>query len=249
MRQKDLIAKTLKLNIKDFDTHGMEDTHVNLYWRHVFPVNQHREGWPYFLIMPFVLVESVLPTGKKINENCLFALPTGNNGHTGLGLTAGLNIDFVETIEIGVMAGMTKYNSRRYHAMPVPVQEFQVGMLPYKADLTREPGMNWNFGALMHARHFLYQLSFWAQYMVVSHSKDKFCNVTVLPLTAADTNPPVALTNKMSEESLWHSHVFNVGATYDISPNIALGFFWQAPVSRRNAYRSTTVMGSLIVNW
>jgi hypothetical protein len=51
----------------------------------------------------------------------------------------------------------------------------------------------------------------------------------------------------MVEMSKWQSHVINVGFTYDISPNVALGFLWQAPVYQKSAYRATTLMGSVIV--
>ena len=53
----------------------------------------------------------------------------------------------------------------------------------------------------------------------------------------------------MANRSRWSNHVVNVGLTYDISPNIALGFLWQAPVAQHNSYRQTTLMGSFIVNW
>lgn len=249
MRQKDIIAKTLCLGIKNFSHRGLEDTRISLYWRHLFAVNQELERFPYFILMPFFAFEVTLPSGHKIDPNCLFALPSGNNGHTGIGFSSGLNFDFVETIEIGIQASMTTWNSRCYRSFPVPVNELQAGMFPYKADLTIKPGTNWTFSALMHARHFLDWLSVWAQWVVVTHGRDQFCTAQILPFNATDTTPPVPLLNKLSDESKWHSHVMNVGATYDISPNIALGLLWQAPLSQRNAYRSTTIMGSIIITW
>jgi len=248
MRQKDIIAKTLGYSTKNFNHRGMEDTRLSLYWRHVFPINQDRPEYPYVLIMPFCSLEALFATGNEVNPNCLFAAPNGNNGHSGFGFNAGLNFDFVETIEVGFEASMTAWESRSYLNMPVPTNELQAGMFPYKANLCICPGTNWSFSAIMNARHFLYQLSLWAQWVVVAHGRDKYSNVSVIPFNAGDV-PPVALTGKMSDESRWHSHAINVGATYDISPNIALGFLWQAPVSRRNAYRSTTIMGSVIVTW
>lgn len=254
MRQKDIIARTLGLNIKNYNHRGAEDTRVSLYWRHVFPVNQNRKNYPYFLCTPFFLFEATLPTGERVNPNCLFALPSGNNGHTGLGASAGLSFDFVETIEIGGQSSFTMWNKKEYCNVPVPTNQLQAGMFPYKANYTLKPGTNWEFSLYMNARHFLYWLSLYAQWVVVSHSRDKFCDVEVLPFTNCGqtincTQLPPALINKMSDESRWHSHMINVGSTYDISPNIALGFFWQGPLSRRNAYRSSTLMGSVIVTW
>lgn len=260
MDQYQTIAETLRLDIRNYNKRCAEDTRVNLYWRKVFPINQDREGWPYFLMMPFVVLEGLVPTGNKVNPNQLFALPGGNDGHGGLGFTAGLNFDFVETIEIGVQASMTDFFARNYCNYPVPVNEFQNGMLPWKANLRLQPATNWTFAALMNARNFLYRLSVWAQWVATYHGRDCFTNVTVLPFNPGGNAPlipsnsgstalPEPEVGLMATRSRWNSHMINVGLTYDISPNIALGFLWQTPVARQNAYRSTTLMGSLIVTW
>jgi len=248
MDQLDVIARTLNLNIKNFNHRGMEDMILSLYWRRVFPVNQEREDWPYFLLMPFFALEFCVPTGERVGPNCLFAIPNGNNRHAGVGFSAGFNFDFAETIEIGIQASMTEYFHKCYADIPVPVSTFQSGMFPYKANLRMKPGTNWTFSALIHAHHFLDRLSIYAQWVAINHNKDHFSDVVVKPFAPGET-PPAALIGKMSNESQWHVQVVNVGATYDISPNIALGLLWQAPTSRKNAYRSTTILGSIIFTW
>jgi hypothetical protein len=47
----------------------------------------------------------------------------------------------------------------------------------------------------------------------------------------------------------WESQLLNVGFTYDISPYVNLGVAWQAPLHRRNAYRSTTFLGSITMTY
>lgn len=249
MGQVDTVADVLDLGVKNYNKRCAEDTRFSLYWRRIFPINQDREGWPYFLMMPFVAFEAIAPTGNEVNPNCLFALPGGNNGHTGLGFGAGLNFDFVETIEIGVQASMTEWLPRRYCSYPIPVNNYQQGILPYKADLTLRPAANWTFSALMNAYHFLDRLSVWAQWVAVYHGKDCFTDIFVHPFGSSNQTPPEPDLDRMTCWSRWSSHMVNVGLTYDISPNIALGFLWQTPVAQRNAYRSTTLMGSLIVTW
>lgn len=260
MSQLDLISETLDLSTRNYEKRSAEDTRFALYWRKVFAINQDREGWPYFLMMPFVEFEAIAPTGNIVNPRQLLAIPGGNNGHTGLGLGAGLNFDFVNTIEIGVQASMTEWLSRHYCNYPVPTNNFQVGLLPYKANLDIKPGTNWTFAALMNAYHFLDRLSVWAQWVATYHNRNSFCNIELLPFIPHEQTAPAQSTppgqplpevevSKMMCESRWDSHMINVGLTYDISPNIALGFLWQTPVAQRNAYRSTTLMGSLIVTW
>jgi hypothetical protein len=43
--------------------------------------------------------------------------------------------------------------------------------------------------------------------------------------------------------------VANIGFTYPLSPNFIAGFFWQAPISQRNAARTTTIMFGLTGTW
>jgi len=96
------------------------------------------------------------------------------------------------------------------------------------------------------SHYFIDRLSAYGEYAVINHAQDEFCDVTVLPIPGGNpsaNNPvPNALVGKMSDESKWRSHIFNFGLYYDISPQVSLGFLWQAPVGRRNAYRSGTVL-------
>ena len=91
--QRKKIAKALGLNIDSSCNQGVEDLYFTLYWRKVVPVNQKLEDWPYFLFTPFAAFEAIAPISKTVDPNCLFVLPTGNNGHAGLGFSAGLNFD------------------------------------------------------------------------------------------------------------------------------------------------------------
>lgn len=47
----------------------------------------------------------------------------------------------------------------------------------------------------------------------------------------------------------WEAHFLNVGFTYDISPYVNLGVAWQIPLAYRNAYRSTTFLGSITMTY
>ncbi len=254
--QRKKIAKILGLNIDSSCNQGVEDLYFTLYWRKVIPVNQKLEDWPYFLFMPFAAFEAIAPISREVDPNCLFVLPTGNNGHAGLGFSGGLHFDFAETIEFGVEGSMTYFLKRNYYDAPVPTQELNAGMFPYKADYTMRPGVNWTVSGVVNAYHFLDRLSMYAQFVAIGHCASKFWNPNDhdLPIVAHQfdsVNPneviPEVLTCKMVEMSKWQSHVINVGFTYDISPNVALGFLWQAPVYQKSAYRATTLMGSVIV--
>lgn len=250
MRQKDTIAKTLGMNICDFNKTAMEDIRLSLFWRHVFPINQDDIGWPFILMTPFLMLNVSMPTANDYQPNKLFALSSGNNGHRGLGFTGGISFDFVETVELVVEAGMMHYFCNDFCNFPVPTHKLQSGMFPRLADVTVSPGDTWNFAMTLNAYHFLDKLSFWAQYVLVSHRQDQFNVQRVYPLASGDPiKPQDVLTKKLTCESSWDVHLANLSFTYDISPSMALGFLWQVPLNRRNAYRSSTIMGSFVVSF
>lgn len=250
MDQREILAKALGISLKNFHTTGFEDTYLTLFWQDVKPVNDECDGWPFFLFVPYAAFEAVLPTSKCANINKAFSKPLGNNGHLGLGFSCGMDFDFINSISVGFQASMTRWTERCYQNVPLPTNAFQQGIYLYRANFNLQPGTNWTFSATLKAHYFLDRLSAYGQYEVVSHSQDKFCNVRVLPCSRNPSNPPPPpCIQKMQENSKWRVHVFNFGFTYDIAPHCALGFLWQAPLARHNAYRSSTVLFSAIFRY
>lgn len=247
MKQLCKVADVLKVDIRNFNKIAMEDTRVGLIWRRCFEANfGYCHDWPEFIFMPYVIGEFSAPTGRKSCPSRIFDLPSGNNGHWGYGFTVGGTIDFIETIEVGGEGGMTRFNSRLYCGVPVPTDCAQAGLFPQKADLWIEPGTNWNWSLSMSAFHFLDRLSFWGQYVFVDHQPDCIRVVSTSPSSVPPSN---ILVGKLREESAWRVHMINTALNYDISPHIALGFMWQAPIKQYNAYKSTTIMGSIVITW
>lgn len=254
MKERVEISRLLNLSTANFEKRGIEDIYTSLYWRHIYPVNQHLQDWPLFYCTPYFSLNASFPTASKVSPRCLFALPAGNNGHFGAGFTAGVTIDFVETLEIGIEAGMTEWSPRTYRNFPVPTSPYQAGMFPYQAVTRIRPGTNWNFAATLNAYHFLERLSMYVQYAIVNHGADHISlkkiqkpNPELVPDPSSGI--PEIFCEKIRKYSRFEVHVLNIGFNYDIAPTVAIGFFWQAPVRRLNAYRSSTVMGSLMVTY
>lgn len=244
MKQRDLVAEIIGVNIRDYHKTALEDTRVELFWRHMWEINKSKPGWPYFIITPWAALEMSAPTGTTACPTQLFALSTGNNGHWAWGAQAGTTIDFAETVELAFETCVTAFNCKKYCNVPVPTNQFQAGIFDTFATLGIKPGVNWYIAATLSAYHFLDRLSFYFQYFFITHDKDCF---SVFSTTAP--TPGNVLVSKMREESDWQVQLANVALNYDISPNIALGFLWQAPIKQRNAYRSTTIMGSIVINY
>lgn len=260
MEQRNIVAETLGLDIRDFCETDIEDITVGLYWSHCYEVNKDTKNpcWPRYTFAPYFIAEVSVPLSNLENLNKLFALPFGTDRHWGVGFTGGFNFNFVETIQLGLEAGFMHFSKEFYAAHPVPTSDLQQSIFPRKADLCIRPGQTWTFGATLGASYFISCLSFYGQFRLIHHCNDCINIINTIPVpvlaptTACPTDNFVASNiklEKMKKESAWDSSFFNVYFDYDISENVALGFFWQAPITQLFAYRPTTVMASAMVKF
>gem|GEM_PF-1973563 len=247
------VARLLNQNAQNYHEVSADDTRLRLFWRRLFPINygprETKNDWPHYLIMPYVTLDGIFPTGSTVCASKLFALPSGNNGHWGGGITTGFIIDFEETIEIGFELGGTFFSNKTYCNFPLPTNWLQNGIYPHTGNVTVHPGKNWNAGFKFGAYHFLDRLSIYVQLMAVNHGKDCFRVNSINPINGYTAPISTILTDKLHVQSGFFASFVNTGLNYDISPNMSLGFFWQAPVKRKFAYRSTTLMGTLTLTY
>ncbi|GAG96175.1 unnamed protein product, partial [marine sediment metagenome] len=164
MCNREQIAPQICLNIDNFNQTSVEDLRVGLYWRHAYPINHNRNGWPRFLVIPYLTLDGSLAVGKNRNWNQPFALSFGSNDHHGVGITGGINIDFTESVEFGMESGFTHFFAKDFCHYPVPTSSYQSGIYPFTTDVNIKPGYNVHFGAKMQAYHFLERLSVYFQY-------------------------------------------------------------------------------------
>lgn len=229
------IAEQLNVDIDDFNETSVDEVRLNAFWRHNIEVNKLYPHAPKLICMPFVMLSGSISPGKKRCPNKLFAVPFGNDGHNAAGCTAGLNLDFISSIELAGEIGITHFFRRTVPGLRVPTSIYQKTLFPFTADALVQPGNNWHFAGKLAAYHFLGNLSFHFQYVMINHNQDTICLCTQDPAFTPQT---------LAKTTAWKSKVANVGFAYDISPTIALGFLWQAPLAQRNTYRSTTLLFS-----
>lgn len=233
------IFRQIGQNPCDYKTVGFEDVHIILWARHLFRINEcHDPCYPSFSIMPFATLQASLPAAKKKDRTQLFALPLGNDGHYALGGRVGFAIDFHETLEFGASGGATHFFATDFTNFRVPTSDTQSGIYPFATNVRRQPGLNTYFDIYVTAHHFICLLSMWVQYSITRHNHDK-----IKLLNPADVG--IFKPDVLECVTKWESQMLNTGATYDISPNIALGLAVQWPISQRNAYRSTTILATL----
>jgi hypothetical protein len=240
MEQLNAIMEELNIDFCDFIETSLEDIRFNLYWRQFFAVNEDAESsWARFLAIPYFELSGAFSPVKTFNRQ-FFAAPFGSNKHSSVGLTAGINLDFIETIEIGGEVGFTHFFKRQYCNYPVPTSEFQQNIYPYSTEVSIQPGENWYFCARLAAFHFLDRLSMHFEWYVLDHQKD---HIDVL------NNDPAFLPEVLECRSTFKVKLGNIGLNYDFSPNFNVGLLWQIPFSQRNAYRSSTIMAGLNITF
>jgi hypothetical protein len=172
--------------------------------------------------------------GHALDTNLLYGVGFGNNKHLAAGFCAGLNFDFVDTVEVGGEFGYTHFFEHSFDCYRIPNSKLQNNIFPFVTSVNINPGHNTYFAFKLSARHFLERLSGYFQYVMLEHEPD------CIQLCTPD---PAFVPDVLSRKTGFKVQLANIGFTYDLTPNIAAGFLWQAPWSQRGAARSSTIMG------
>lgn len=230
------ISQEINFNLCNFNKIGVEDLYFVLYWRHIHNVNFNRDlSWARVQVIPFFRVGGSVAAGKAKDPSIAFSLPFGNNGHNSADLNAGINFDFVETVEVGMEAAISHFFARDVCGFRLPNNELQSGIFPYSTTVTYQPGDTAYVAAKLAAYHFLDRLSFWGQYVYIVHRED---HITLAQCDNAFLVPKCPNT-------VWRAQYANFALNYDVSPSISFGILWQQPLHVRNAYNSTTLLLNL----
>lgn len=189
------------------------------------------------------------PTGKKKNENKLFSLPLGYNGHWGLPLNGMISLGTYEWITLGAYAHALFF-LKNNHTVRIKTAEEQSGIIKLAIDnATIKKGAIWNTGILLKADHFVYGLSFMAAYSYACEQKSNLipCNTDLFNISIANTDPIL---------KGWNMHTVHLVAEYDfakqnskIGPRI--GAFYNCQVGGTRVFKTNIVGGSfgLDIGW
>lgn len=234
------IAKELCLDICSYHAVSVEDLYFCLFWRHEHEINFKRDpSWARFLLIPFIRIAGSAPTGRPKDPAVLFSLPFTNNGHASINANFGINLDFTETIEFGGEIAYSHFFARDICNLHIPNSTYQSGIFPFATTVNFQPGDTWYAAAKINAYHFLDRLSAYAQWVVVKHREDR--------IRLIDCDP--AFITAQCPRTTWMVQLINTGFTYDVSPNIGVGFAWQFPIKWANAYKSNTVLFSFVATF
>jgi hypothetical protein len=234
------LAKQLGFDICNFTKWGIEDLYLALFWRHAHVVNFNRDlSWPRLLLIPFLRIGGSIATGHIKEPSVIFSLPFGNNGSNAFNMSAGINFDFAETVEIGGEVGFSHFFKKDFEDFRAPTNVLQSGIFPFSTPASVKPGDTAFVAGKLAAYHFIDRLSFVFQWVYVHHRKDHITLIDPDPVfLAIDDNNPLAKCNNTA----WRAQLGNFALNYDISPNLGIGVLWQQMFHVRNVYNSTTVM-------
>jgi hypothetical protein len=238
MDKFDIIADQLCLDTSSYHLTTLEDLRFNLYWRHAYEGNTIINHWPSLYVMPFLMLSGVVAVGKDPKANQMFGISSGSNGHHSISGSGGLQLDFVETVDLGFEIGATHYFPRDVCCYRMPNSPLQSTIFPFTTDVNFSPGWNWHFCAKLGAYQFIEHLSFYFQYVLIHHQEDKVC---------PKCYDPCFVPEVIAERSAFRTQLANMSLDYDISPHLSLGVLWQAPLAQLYSFRSSTILLSLNV--
>ena len=233
------ISQEVDFNVKRYSKTAMEDTHVE------FTINYPMEledkvGDLAVTFVPILSCGVWAPSGSTYDQDYAFSLATGNDGFLGLTVDGSLNIDFAGTIQLAFGAGAAFFEEKNLSNQRIPSSKYQYGIYPWKTDIKKQPGTTWYANFSMMAQNFTEDLSFYCDFIHTEHRKDS------IELKEENDN---FYPQKMIDESSWRTEIIFMGLDYAIVPACSMGISFQSVVGGARVYRTTTILGTITLNF
>ena len=189
-----------------------------------------------------VMAGFLAPTGKERNENKLFSLPTGYNGHWGFPLCAMLSVGWYEWVTVGGYLN-TLFFTNKNHTMRLKTDIAQNGIIKLACgDVSVHKGPLINTGVYFKADHFGHGFSFTTAYSFASQQKDHL----------TPKNPALfdrSIINSDQTLAGWNMHTFNFSLEYDFSregKNVGnrIGLFYNLQIAGTRTFNTNVTGGT-----
>lgn len=182
------------------------------------------------------------PTGKTKNEDKLFSLPTGYNGHWGLPLCGMLSIGYYEWITFGgYLNSLFFFNKDQ--TMRLKTDCAQNGIIKLACgNVSVHRGPLVNTGLYFKADHFGHGFSFTTAYSFASQQKER---LTPKNSTIFDYN----IINSDTALAEWNMHTFNFILDYDFTRTGAtagsrIGLFYNLQIAGERTFNTNIAGGT-----
>jgi hypothetical protein len=196
-----------------------------------------------------IMAGFLAPTGKKRNENKLFSLPTGYNGHWGFPLCAMASIGCYEWITFGGYLN-TLFFVNKSQTMRLKTDCSQDGIIKLACgDVSVHKGPLINTGLYLKADHFGHGFSFTTAYSFASQQKDH-----LTPKYPGVFDPTIINADSMLAG--WNMHTFNFALEYDFAREgkkvgNRIGLFYNLQIAGARTFNTNITGGTygLDISW
>lgn len=182
------------------------------------------------------------PTGKTKNEDQLFSLPTGYNGHWAIPLCGMLSIGYYEWVTFGGYINSLLFFNKD-QTMRLKTDPDQSGMIKLACgNVSVHKGPLINTGVYFKADHFGHGFSFTTAYSFATQQKDH-----LTPHDPATFNTDIINSDAMLAG--WNMHTFNFALEYDFTRHDdkvgnRIGLFYNLEVAGKRTF-NTNIFGGM----
>jgi hypothetical protein len=229
------MQQTGQLSANSWQSTGLGDTTIMLSWRNWFKQDKELVRG----VELFAQIGVSLPTGQERDENQAFSMAMGNDGAFGIPLGLGLNVQFVNTLRMGLnldfLAQLDKTKVRRIKT----VREQSDLLLLSKSETSKEAGLQWQFYVYAQSYHFLGGLSAKAAYQFIRRDEDR-----LLP-RGNDYSSSIVNSAKRLDDWYVHNAIFSIDYDHVHSSDALvvpqLSIFYKFPFGGRSVLAAQTV--------
>jgi hypothetical protein len=152
----------------------------------------------------------LIPSGAKKDQNQVFSLPLGYDGHTGAIINAELAFGAFDWLDLGMYFDTIVFGSKK-QCIRIKTGQYQSGII--KLALTEcsiEKGTQWQAGGYLKFDHFARGLSILFGYSFVNQNSDE-----ISPEDPEEFSPGIANSDDMIQG--WKMHTITFGLEYDFA--------------------------------
>ncbi len=182
------------------------------------------------------------PSSKQRDENQIFSLAHGYNGHWGVPVSAGISFGAYEWLTLGGYMNAIFF-ANKTHCMRLKTGPQQSGLIKLaRGKVTTEKGALWHAGLFLKADHFVRGLSLTFAYSFAGKSKDELC-----PEQPDLFDPSIINSDEMLKG--WKMHTIHFFAEYDFTQEDShigsrLGVFYNRQVGGKRIFNTNLAGGT-----
>ncbi len=233
----DILAR-YNLSTKAVNSSGFGDTTILIGLTHSFQETRELD-----FVDATARFGVLIPTGSEKNQDQIFSLPTGYDGHLGAVFVGELTCGFFDWLDIGGFFNAIVFGNKT-ECIRMKTAPAQSGIITLaKGEATISRGTIWTVGTYMKADHFVRGFSLLFGYSYAQKNNDTICPTNI------DIFPPAYVNNDEVYKS-YAIHTVNFMAEYDFAreghqfgPRI--GIFYNLPVGGKRYFDTATATGML----